>query len=215
MSREGMNIEEVHHDPEYRKGGPMLMVISGPSGVGKDSVIAYMRRLDHPWYFVVTATTRLRRSGEQDGVDYIFTTPDCFEQMVINEEFLEYAEVYGHRYGVPYRQVKEALERGLDVVVKTDVQGAAAIRQKIPQSVLVFLAPPSVEELELRLRQRKTESVDQLELRIQTAFTEMKQLSLFDYAVVNYSGRLQHTVDILKSIAIAERWRIPLRRVGL
>ena len=183
--------------------------------MGKDAVIAYMRRLDHPWYFVVTVTTRLRRSGEQDGVDYIFTTPDRFEQMVINEKFLEYAEVYGHRYGVPHWQVKEALERGLDVVVKTDVQGAVTIRRKIPQSVLIFLAPPSVEELELRLKQRKTESVDQLALRIQTAFKEMKQLSLFDYAVVNYSGRLQHTVDILKSIAIAERWRIPLRRVSL
>ena len=203
---EQFDIQRLH-------SGPLLVVLSGPSGVGKDAVVSYMREHTPGWHVAVTATTRPQRRGEQDGVDYLFISLERFQEMVRHDDFLEYAQVYGYWYGVPRQQVKEALDRGLDVIVKADVQGAATIKQKVPEAVCVFLAPPSIEELEGRLRQRRTESPPELAVRIQTARQEMEKLPLFDYAVVNYNGRLHETVANLEAIVTAEKSRIPPRRV--
>lgn len=175
----------------------------------------YLRSLERPWYFVVTMTTRQRRPGEQDGVDYIFLEQELFQEMVRKGEFLEYAQVYGRWYGVPRAQVKEALQRGLDVFIKVDVQGAATIKKVAPDGVFIFLAPPSLEELERRLRQRKTESEKDMEVRLATARREMEQLPLYDHVVVNDNDRLQETVTRIDAIVTAERRRAQPRRIHL
>jgi len=175
----------------------------------------YLRSLERPWYFVVTATTRQRRPGEQDGVDYIFLEQELFQEMVRKGEFLEYAQVYGRWYGVPRAQVKEALQRGLDVFIKVDVQGAATIKEVAPDGVFIFLAPPSLEELERRLRQRKTESEKDMEVRLATARREMEQLPLYDHVVVNDNDRLQETVTRIDAIVTDERRKAQPRRIHL
>ena len=197
------------------EGGPLLVVLSGPSGVGKDSVLAAMRLTDPRPYYLVTATTRPQRPGEVDGHDYSFIAPGRFQKMVDQGEFLEHAEVYGRRYGVPRPPVREALARGQDVIVKTDVQGAATIKGAAPEAVLVFLAPPSLEELERRLRSRQTDSPEQMELRIQTARRELEQLANFDYVVVNHRDGIPETVARLQAVMAAERCRVPPRRVSV
>ncbi len=194
---------------------PLLVIISGPSGVGKDAVVTAMRR-DHPeTFYAVTATTRPMRHGEVDGVDYLFLAPERFQDMLDRDEFLEHAEVYGRRYGVPKQFVREALAQGRDVVVKMDVQGAATIRRLAPGAVLVFLAAPSMEELERRLYQRKTESPEQMALRIQTAREEMHQAGWFDHVVVNETDAVDETVRRILEIMEQERRRVPARCVRL
>ncbi len=197
------------------EGGPLLVVLSGPSGVGKDSVLAAMRLTDPRPYYVVTATTRPQRPGEVDGHDYLFISPGRFQKMVDQGEFLEHAEVYGRRYGVPRPPVREALARGQDVIVKTDVQGAATIKGAAPEAVLVFLAPPTLEELERRLRSRQTDSPEQVKLRIETARRELEQLANFDYVVVNHRDGIPETVARLQAVVAAERCRVPPRRVSV
>ncbi len=193
--------------------GPMLVVLSGPSGVGKDSVLRQLRELDQYWHFTVTATTRTQRLGEEDGEDYLFMDRDSFHQMVREGDFLECAQVYGNWYGVPKSQVKEAMDNGMDVIMKTDVQGAATIKDLAPGGIFIFLMPPSPQELERRLRERKTETTPDLELRIRTAMDEMRQLSQFDYVVVN--DDLETAVDQIKAIITAEKCHIPPRWVYL
>ena len=132
-------------------GEPLVVVVSGPSGVGKDAVFQYMRKLDRTWYFIVTVTTRPRRRNERNGVDYLFLDREEFEHMRQGNQLLESAEVYGNWYGVPKQQVKDALGRGQDVLMKLDVQGAATVKSLVPGALMIFLAPPSMEELERRL----------------------------------------------------------------
>ncbi|MBF8266680.1 MAG: Guanylate kinase [Dehalococcoidia bacterium] len=189
------------------------MVLSGPSGVGKDAVLRQLKGLGRAWHFTVTATTRAQRPGEKDGVDYLFVDRDTFRQMVLHGEFLECAQVYGNWYGVPRTQVKDAMEKGLDVVMKTDVQGVATIKGVAPDGVFIFLMPPSPQELERRLRERKTETTPDMELRIHTAMEELRQLPLFDYVVVN--DDLETAAGQVDAIVTAERCRIPPRRVLL
>ena len=196
-------------------GGPLLVVLSGPSGVGKDAVLGVLRARGLPWRFVVTATTRPRRPGEVDGRDYIFLSRDEFLRRLGRGGFLEHAQVYGHLYGVPRDQVEEALSRGQDVLVKVDVQGARHIRRLTSGAVFIFLAPPSMEELERRLRLRHTESPETLRRRLEEAEREMKELPLFDYVVVNHSGRLEETARCVEAIVWAERCRYPPRRTVL
>ncbi|MSQ22277.1 MAG: guanylate kinase [Dehalococcoidia bacterium] len=181
-------------------GPPLLVVISGPSGVGKDAVLERMRRTHDGWHFVVTATTRPKRPGERDGVDYIFLEPSQFQALLERDGFLEHAQVYGRYYGVPRGQVEEALHSGKDVVVKTDVQGARTIRAKQPNTLLVFLAPPDMQELERRLRQRKSETPEELQRRIQTAQHEMTCQGEFDHVVVNRNGRIDEAVAEIERI---------------
>ncbi len=190
-------------------------MLSGPSGVGKDAVLARMKELKCPLHYTVTATTRPQRQGERDRIDYYFLSPHKFEEMVEKGELLEWARVYGHWYGVPREQVKQALEKGLDVIIKTDVQGAATIKGGAPQALLIFLASPSMEELEERLRKRKTESTIDLSLRIETAREEMKRLPQFDYVVVNRQGEVNLAVAQIDAIILAEKCRVNPRVVEL
>lgn len=193
----------------------MLIVLSGPSGVGKDAALEGLRALDRPWHTIVTATTRPRRPGETDGVEYIFLEHDKFQSMIEHEELLEYAEVYGNWYGVPKQQVRDALAKGLDTVLKVDVQGAATIKKLVPDAVFVFLAPSSMDELRRRLSLRATESAMELETRTNIAWEEMEHLRDFDYEVVNRDGSLDEAVARIDAIIQAEQCRIPPRRVSI
>ena len=174
-----------------------------------------MRELGSPFHFTITATTRPQRANERDGVDYIFVHRDTFRVMIEHGELLEWAEVYGNLYGVPKPQVRQALERGQDVIIKVDVQGAATIKKLAPEAVFVFLAPPSMKELAHRLTQRMTESADALKLRLETAEREIDEASKFDHVVVNRDGLLDDAVKEIEAIASRERQRKPPRRVFL
>ena len=194
---------------------PLLIVISGPSGVGKNAVVDRMKAAEKGSHFVVTATTRPPRPGERDGVDYIFQTTDRFRRMIEADELLEWAEVYGNFYGIPKAPVVDALSQGRDAVVRTDVQGAATIKNLLPDSLIIFLAPPDEEELSRRLASRKTESPEALSLRSETAAQEMRQSASFDYVVVNQRGQLDAAVQEIEAIVDRERRRAPPRRVVL
>lgn len=203
------NVFNPHH-PE-----PLLIVISGPSGVGKDSVIQRMIERRLPFHFVVTATTRPARPGEKHGVDYFFVSHDEFAEMIDNDELLEYAIVYNDYKGIPKQQVRDALGSGKDVVMRIDVQGAATIRELSKDALLIFLTTNSEEEMVNRLKARKTETPEGLKLRIATARQELKRLSDFDYVVVNHEYQLDETVDTILSIIRAEHHRVNPRKVKL
>lgn len=166
-------------------------------------------------HFVVTATTRPQRAGEVDGVDYRFISRGRFDEMVQGGEFLEWAQVYGNWYGVPRRDVEQALTEGRDVIIKADVQGAATIQRAAPGALLIFLAPPSMEELTERLTQRKTESTTDLATRIETAREEMGRIAMFDYVVINEQDRIDVAVAQICAIVTAEKCRVRPRAVEL
>lgn len=194
---------------------PLLIVISGPSGVGKDATLTRMKEAGLPLHYVVTATTRPRRSGERDGVDYLFLSEDEFHKRARKRWFLEWAEVYGNYYGVPRGEIRQALKSGQDTIVKVDVQGAGTIKQILPEAVFIFLMPPSTEELADRLRQRHGHLLAELGLRLDKAREEMKALSLFDYVVVSYKDKLDLTVSRIDAIVTAEKCRVQPRRIRL
>ena len=194
---------------------PLLVVLSGPSGVGKDAALAKLKELDRPWHFVVTATTRPQRPGEQDGVDYIFLDNDSFLKMRDDGEFLEFAEVYGRWYGVPHSQVRKGFEAGKDVILKVDVQGAETVRKIAPEAVFVFMVPGTFEELKRRLSQRMTESSTEMELRLRTAQEELGRMDEFDYRVVNHDDRLDQAITDIDAIIAAEKCRVVPRQVRL
>ena len=171
-------------------------------------MISKMKELGHPFHYTVTYTTRPPRAEEKQGVDYHFVSSERFEQMIKRGELLEWAKVYGHWYGVPRQEVKEALDTGQDVIVRVDVQGAATIKNLLPEAILIFLMPSSMEELKERLRKRHTESNADLELRLQTAQEEMKSLPLFDYVVINRQGEVDTTVSQIEAIITAEKCRV-------
>jgi guanylate kinase len=195
--------------------GPLLIVLSGPSGVGKDSVLKRMQDLGVPLYYAVTVTTRPQRPAEVDGVDYRFVTVDRYQAILQSDGFLEHANVYGHLYGIPKEPIREALARGQDVILRIDVQGAATIRRVVPEAVQIFLAPPSLEALEERLRQRKTERGTDLRLRMEKAREEMQALPAFDYLVVNEDEKLDAAVERILAIITAEKCRICRKPVSL
>ncbi|MBN1265805.1 MAG: guanylate kinase [Anaerolineales bacterium] len=194
---------------------PLLIVLSGPSGVGKDTVLQNMKQRDLPFHFVVTATTRPKRSGEVNGVDYFFVSKDEFARMIEEDELLEYAIVYNDHKGIPKQQVREALASGKDVVMRVDVQGAETIRSLCPDAVLIFLATRTEDELVQRLKNRKTETNESLSLRIAMARKELNRVELFDYLVVNADCHLDNTVDKILSIIEAEHHRTIPRKVTL
>jgi guanylate kinase len=194
---------------------PLLIVISGPSGVGKDSVLQRMKERGLPFHFVVTATTRPQRLEEKEGVDYIFVGREEFADMIEKGELMEYALVYSDYKGIPKAQVRKALASGKDVVMRVDVQGAATVRKISPEAILIFLTTSSEEELVERLKKRKTEKPEDLKLRIATARQEFNRVGEFDYIVVNREDQLDATVETINDIIQAEHHRVEPRRVTL
>ncbi len=202
-------------DPFQRQSTPLLIVISGPSGVGKDSVVRRMQERGLPMHFVVTATDRQPRAHEVHGRDYFFYSTADFERMIAQGEFLEHARVYGQYKGVLKSQVRQALDSGLDVVMRLDVQGAATVKSMVPAAITIFLTCESEEELIARLRARRTESEEQLRRRLQTAHQEMARIPEFDYVVVNRRDDLDGAVDDIAAILRAEHCRAVPRPVEL
>lgn len=192
-----------------RRNYPLLIVISGPSGVGKDTIARRVIETNpEAFYFVVTATTRPPRRGEIEGVDYIFLSSDEFAEMIENNELLEYAVVYNDYKGIPKQQIRDALASGRDVIMRVDVQGAATIRKLIPNAISIFLTTDTEEELVYRLRERKSETAEGLNLRIATARQEMKRIHEFDYWITNAEGQPETAVDQILSIITAAHCRI-------
>ena len=179
---------------------PILLILSGPSGVGKDAVLSRMRDLEEPYHFTVTTTTRTKRDGETDGKDYIFVSQAEFRAQMEQDGFLEWAEVYGNYYGVPRDQVTTALKEGKDVIVKIDVQGAKTIKSLAPNALYIFLAPPDMDQLEKRLKDRMTESSDSLKIRFETAAKEMKSASWFDHVIINHENQLDLAVAEIQNV---------------
>ena len=200
---------------EVNAAPPLLVVLSGPSGVGKDAALVELKKLPRPWYFAVTATTRPQRPGERDGEDYIFLDTDTFTRMQERDEFLECAEVYGRWYGVPRHQVRMGLKSGNDVILKVDVQGAATVRQVAPEAVSIFMVPASLDELRRRLAQRMTETSPEMELRLQMAREELARIQEFDYRVVNRDDCLDQAITDIDAIIAAEKCRMSPRLVQL
>lgn len=184
---------------------PLLVVLSGPSGVGKDSILDELKSRGHSFHRVVTCTTRPPREGERDGVDYFFVTDADFDNLIATGGLLEHAVVYGHRSGVPKQQVLDALADGLDVYVRTDVEGAATIKRLIPDAVLVFIAPSSLGELEERVRARGSDDEARIQRRLDTAKSEMTRQGEFEQVIVNQPGKLAHTVDRLEAVLARAR----------
>ncbi|MBN1992542.1 MAG: guanylate kinase [Anaerolineae bacterium] len=202
-------------EPYNYQQNPLLIVISGPSGVGKDVTINCLKASGSPFHFVVTATTRPQRPDEVEGVDYFFVSKDEFADMIENDELLEYALVYGDYKGIPKQQVRQALATGQDVIMRLDVQGAATIRRLVPEAVLIYLSAESEEALIRRLKQRQTDPNDQLKIRIATAREELKRLDLFDYLVINAEDKLNETCRTIAAIITAEKCRVKQREINL
>jgi len=200
---------DVHH-PQ-----PLLIVISGPSGAGKDTLMQRMKERGLPFHFVVTATTRPKRSNEVHGMDYWFVTKEEFARMIDEDELIEHAIVYGDYKGIPKQQVREALVSGMDVVMRLDVQGAETVRRLAPEALLIFVTTDSEEELVHRLETRKTETPDSLAIRIATARKELNRVEAFDYVIVNRDFHLDETVDMIRAIIDAEHHRVNPRKVTL
>jgi guanylate kinase len=205
----------VQDIPESNPAAPLLVILSGPSGVGKDAALARLKVLDRPWHFAVTATTRPPRPDEQDGVNYIFLDTGTFLKMKERDEFLEYAEVYGRWYGVPRSQVRQGLESGQDVILKIDVQGAETVRGLAPEAVSIFMVPGDFHELSSRLAKRTTESSPEMELRLRMARQELDRVREFDYRVVNRDGQLDQVISDIDAIIAAEKCRVVPRMVQL
>ena len=193
----------------------LLIVISGPSGAGKDTVIQRMVERGLPFHFVVTATTRPRRAEEIDGKDYWFVSKEEFARMIEEDELIEFAIVYGDYKGIPKQQVRDALASGKDVIMRIDVQGAETIRKLAPESLLIFVTTENEDELVRRLQTRKTETVEELKLRIATARKELQRLTAFDYVVINRDYHLDEAVDAIRAIIDAEHLRVTPRKVTL
>jgi len=205
-------VDSVNFDVYHPQ--PLLVVISGPSGVGKDAVLQLLKRRQRSLFFVVTATSRAPRPGEVNGVDYFFVSEEEFKRMIDADELLEYALVYDQYKGVPKAQVRAALESGKDVIMRVDVQGAARMREVYRDALLIFLVPGSEAEWHQRLLTRNTETEESLRLRVATSLQELERLDLFDYLVVNAQDRLGDTVDVIEHIIEAEHHRIPPRCIA-
>jgi guanylate kinase len=194
---------------------PLLVVLSGLSGGGKDTILTGLRQSGLPLEISVSATTRARRPDEKDGIHYHFISSARFQELIDTNALLEWATVYGNRYGIPREPVRQALQSGKDVIVKIDVQGATTIKKILPQAVFIFLATPHLEELEKRLKQRRTETPAELELRLKTAREELNKLPMFDYIVVNRPGESERAIADIKAIIAAEKCRVKPREINI
>ncbi|MDO9086604.1 MAG: guanylate kinase [Anaerolineaceae bacterium] len=197
------------------KPEPLLIVLSGPSGVGKDATLQALKKRNIPLHFVVTATTREPRSEETHGVDYFFYLKEEFQAMIDANELLEYAIVYDDYKGIPKDQVRKGMQSGLDVILRVDVQGAAKLRELNPDAVLIFLVPSSVEEWHERLNSRQTETPESMKIRLNKVKWELDYLPIFDYMVVNRHNCLEEAVETIVNIIHAEHHRTIPRKITL
>ncbi len=198
-------------NPPKHAAAQLLIVISGPSGAGKDSVVRQLLQREPGLQFVVTTTTRPRRSEEVHGHDYYFVSGEEFARMIAADEFIEHALVYGEHKGVARKEVQAALRSGKDIVLRVDVQGAARIRQLYPAALLLFLRPGNEAELRARLGGRETGTDTGLERRVATARKEAQRREEFDYVVVNQRDDLEGTVVTIQGIIRAEQARMRVR----
>jgi guanylate kinase len=198
-----------------REQVPLVVVISGPSGVGKDAVVQRLRERSYPFYFVVTATDRPARPYEVHGRDYYFYSTQEFEQMIADGELLEHAVVYGQHKGIPKKHVRQALASGQDVVMRVDIQGADTVKELVPDAVTIFLTCETEEELIHRLRERRTESDAAVQARLAVARQEIKRIPDFDYVVMNRRDGLDRAVDDVLTIMRAEHCRSCRPRASL
>ena len=195
---------------------PIVVVISGPSGVGKDVMIERMIESDRiGFHFTVTATTRDPRPGEVDGINHHFVTVDDFVNLISADNLLEWAQVYGNYYGVPKQQVREALTNGNHVIIRVDVQGAKRLREIIPEALMIFIIPPSLDVLKSHLEKRGVDTETEMTQRLEAASEEISQASLFDFTITNEEGRLDDTVNQVVGIIESESHRIPPRKVDI
>jgi guanylate kinase len=210
-----MNNKPKTSEPFRREKPPLLIVITGPSGVGKDSVVLRMKERGFPFHFVITATDRPPRPGEVHGKDYYFYSTGQFERMIAQGELLEHACVYGQHKGIPATHVREALASGHDVVMRVDVQGATTVKGLIPSAIVVFLTCESEKELTARLVMRRTESEEALQGRLDSSRKEMALIPEFDYVVANRRDLLDEAVDDVAAIIRAEHCRSVPRWIHL
>ena len=201
--------------PQASPAPPLLVVISGPSGSGKGTLLTALRALERPWHFAVTATTRPMRPGEVDGQDYLFMNRPDFLRMRDRDELLESARVFDRWYGTPRWQVRDPLISGKDVILEIDVQGAAAIRRIAPEALTIFIMPPSLDELRTRLANRGTEDETAIQRRLQEATAELARIGEFDYRVVNRNGQSDAAVREIDAIIAAEKCRVNPRLVQM
>ncbi|MGB1748843.1 MAG: guanylate kinase [Dehalococcoidia bacterium] len=195
---------------------PLIVVISGPSGVGKDVMIEKMIQDDQTgFHFTVTATTRAPRPGEKDGVNHHFVKVDDFINLIAQDDLLEWAQVYGNYYGVPKQQVRAALGAGKHVIMRVDVQGAKRLRELVPEALMIFIQPPSLAVLEKHLRDRGVDTEEEMTKRLAAAGDEMRQTGLFDYAVTNEEGDLDSTVQKVVDIISEEAAKVPARNIAI
>jgi len=201
--------------PGLAADGPLLVVLSGPSGAGKDAVLQELKRREAPYHFTITATTRAPRPGERDGVDYHFLSENAFLRLRDTDGLVEHVLYHGTYRGVPKAQVRAALAAGCNVIMRTDVRGALTIKQMAPGAVLIFIAPPSFEALRERMQTRGGEAPEAIRERLELARAELDAAPRFDYAVLNEDGRLDRAADQVQAIVTAERCRIGRRPVAL
>ena len=192
---------------------PLLAVISGPSGVGKDAVLRELKRRRSDLHFVVTATSRSKREDEVEGVDYIFLTREEFERRIAAGEFIEYANVYQDYKGCLRSQVTDALDSGRDAVLRVDYQGALTYRRLFPEALLIFLVPENSEDWFNRLKNRGTETEESLRIRLGTIGDELKSVDSFDYVVCNEYGKLSEAVDEIEDILRVEHLKVHPRKI--
>ena len=220
MTSEGPDARDAH---PVGAPGAVLVIISGPSGVGKDTIIDALKRRHrrrggprrHYHHFVVTCTTRSPRTGEVDGTSYHFVDAEKFRELKKSGELLEWAEVHGHWYGTPRAEVAEYLAKGQDVVLKIDVQGAQKVKEKVDDAILIFVVPPSLEALFRRLRARATESAEELELRQRNAAIELARAGDYDHVVTNHDDQVEQTAERIDEIISAEHAARADQRVRL
>ena len=203
---EGSKARAENASGEHDLPAPMLVIISGPSGVGKDTIIAAMQERGHhpPYHYVVTCTTRARRPSEIDRVSYNFVTVEQFLALRDAGELLEANEVHDHWYGTPRAGVREAMSRGQHAILKIDVQGAQVVKACVPQALLIFVVPPSIETLNQHLQARRTETPEELAIRQKNAAIELARQYDYDHVVVNEEGRVDVTAERIEQIIAQE-----------
>jgi guanylate kinase len=205
----------VEQPPQAPASG-LVFVLSGPSGVGKSSLIERLKRDAFPIAYCVTATTRPRRAGEEHGTHYYFLSDAEYDALLEQGQFLEHAVVHNlYRYGIPLQSIRDGLRGGNDVIMAPDVQGASTVRWKLPNAITIFLRPPSLDDLRPRLEARGTETDEERRIRLATAEREMQRVSEYDYVIVNHKDRLDQAMNDLKAIIGAERSRVCKRTVNL